>query len=64
MCNTADIKDFCIIHFKSLGRSTTSISAVTGDRAILAHKNAEQMLNDCSELQKSIISDASSSEVR
>lgn len=50
--NTADIEDFCIISVKSLGRSTASIVAVTGNRATEARKNAMNLLNEISNVQK------------
>ncbi|KAJ8935029.1 hypothetical protein NQ314_013054 [Rhamnusium bicolor] len=50
--NTSDIEDFCIISLKSLGRSTTSISAVTGDRAKLARSNAAELIEEIDILAK------------
>lgn len=52
--NTADIEDFCIISVKSLGRSTTSISAVTDDRAKLARSNAAELVEEIDALTKNI----------
>nr|CAI5830547.1 unnamed protein product [Callosobruchus analis] len=44
--NTGDIGDFCITSVKSEGRSTTSITAVTGDRAKLARANGAELLDE------------------
>lgn len=52
--NTSDIEDFCIINVKSLGRSTTSISAVTGDRAKLARSNGAELVEEIDALTKNI----------
>lgn len=52
--NTIDIKDFCIIGFRSLGRSTTSLYAVTGERAELARRNGNELLESIAALQKSV----------
>ncbi|XP_018576954.1 alanine--tRNA ligase, mitochondrial isoform X2 [Anoplophora glabripennis] len=52
--NTSDIGDFCIVNVKSLGRSTTSISAVTGDRAKLARSNAAELVEEIDALTKNI----------
>ncbi|GLV40333.1 Alanyl-tRNA synthetase mitochondrial [Carabus blaptoides fortunei] len=43
--NTSDIQDICITNVRSLGRSTTSLTAVTRDRAILARTNGEKIIN-------------------
>lgn len=44
--NTGDLQDFCIVSLKSLGRSTTSLHGVTGERAKLARNNAEELSED------------------
>lgn len=50
--NTADIKDFCIISVKSLGRSTASIVAVTGNRATQAKSNGKKLMQDVLNVEK------------
>lgn len=54
MFNTSDIEDFCIVNVKSLGRSTTSISAVTGERAKVARLNAAELVEEIDALTKNI----------
>lgn len=54
MFKTSDIEDFCIIGFKSLGRSTMSIHAVTGERARMARKNGDEIFDDIMTLQKNV----------
>ncbi|KAG5900572.1 hypothetical protein JTB14_022877 [Gonioctena quinquepunctata] len=49
--NTSDIEDFCIVNVKSLGRSITSISAVTGERAKLARKNGAELIEEIDSLK-------------
>lgn len=44
----------CITNLRSLGRSTTSLTAVTRDRAILARKNGEKILNKVMNIEKKI----------
>ncbi|KAJ8983104.1 hypothetical protein NQ317_001847 [Molorchus minor] len=52
--NTKDIEDFCIISLKSLGRSTASIMAVTGERAKLARANAVELTDEIDALIKNV----------
>ncbi|CAG9766243.1 unnamed protein product [Ceutorhynchus assimilis] len=52
--NTADLEDFCVVSLKSLGRSTTSLHGVSGDRAKLARKNAEELAEDIEVFKKSV----------
>ncbi|XP_008196000.1 alanine--tRNA ligase, mitochondrial [Tribolium castaneum] len=52
--NTSDIEDFCIVSMKSLGRSTTSIHGVTGDRAKVAKSNGTHLLTNLETLEKSV----------
>ncbi|XP_060519599.1 alanine--tRNA ligase, mitochondrial isoform X2 [Cylas formicarius] len=52
--NTSDLEDFCVIGMKSLGRSTQSVTAVTGDRAKLARQNAVRLSEEISLLKKSL----------
>lgn len=52
--NTGDIEEFFITGFKSLGRSTTSIVAVTGDRAKIAKQNGAKISEQVTQLQKSV----------
>lgn len=52
--NTEDIEDFCIISSKSLGRSTVSLHAVTGERAKLARKNASELQDDITILKMTL----------
>ncbi|XP_066152108.1 alanine--tRNA ligase, mitochondrial isoform X1 [Euwallacea fornicatus] len=52
--NTGDLEDFCIIHLKSLGRSTSSIHGVTGERAKLARENAKDLFADVAKFKDSI----------
>ncbi|CAH1117075.1 unnamed protein product [Phaedon cochleariae] len=52
--NTMDIKDFCIVNVKSLGRSTTSITAVTGDRAEMARKYGMELSEEIDSLKMNI----------
>lgn len=61
--NTGDLEDFCIISLKSLGRSTTSLHAVTGDRAKLARKNAEELQEDINIFKKSLDENLDKSDV-
>ncbi|KAJ8958583.1 hypothetical protein NQ318_016304 [Aromia moschata] len=49
--NTKDIEDFCIVHIKSLGRSTISISA---REAKLARLNAAELTEEIDTLTKNI----------
>ncbi|CAH1970486.1 unnamed protein product [Acanthoscelides obtectus] len=44
--NTGDIGDFCITSVKSLSRSTSAITAVTGDRAKLARASGAELLDE------------------
>ncbi|KAF5291353.1 hypothetical protein FQA39_LY03504 [Lamprigera yunnana] len=46
--NTSDIGDFCFIGLQSLGRSTTSLHAVTGACAEIARKNGDKVLKNVS----------------
>lgn len=50
--NTSDIVDFCITNYKSLGRSTASLTAVTREKAVLAHKNGKILLEKVEKLQE------------
>lgn len=52
--STGDIEDFCIVSTKSLGRSTTSIHGVTGDRAKTATANGIELLHNLEIFEKSI----------
>lgn len=52
--NTSDIIDFCIVQLKSLGRSTASIYAVTGDRARTARSNAQILTENIENFEKTI----------
>ncbi|KAJ8925311.1 hypothetical protein NQ315_009141 [Exocentrus adspersus] len=61
--NTSDIEDFCIVNVKSLGRSTASISAVTGDRAKLAKSNGVELVEEIDTLTKHIADNVDKPEV-
>ncbi|XP_050315762.1 alanine--tRNA ligase, mitochondrial isoform X2 [Anthonomus grandis grandis] len=52
--NTGDLEDFCVVSLKSLGRSSTSLHGVTGDRAKLARKNAEELAEDLALFKASV----------
>ncbi|XP_017775336.1 PREDICTED: alanine--tRNA ligase, mitochondrial isoform X2 [Nicrophorus vespilloides] len=52
--NTGDIGDFCMVSFKSLGRSTSSLYCVTGPRAKKARETGQELLNHVAQLQKSV----------
>ena len=52
MLNTEDLEDFCVIGLKSLGKSTVSLHAVSGKRARLARKNAEELGDDMAVFKK------------
>ncbi|KAB0804027.1 hypothetical protein PPYR_00997 [Photinus pyralis] len=52
--NTSDLEDFCFIGMQSLGRTTTSLHAVTGYRAKLAQKNGSQLLQEMQKCQKQL----------
>lgn len=52
--NTKDIKLFCFVAAKSLGRSTVSIHALTGDRAIKAKEYGASLHNELLQLHKSV----------
>lgn len=54
LLNTSDLLDFCIVGNKSVGRSTTSIYAVTGKRAMLARENGRKLLEELQELKVKI----------
>lgn len=54
MHNTADLQDFAIIGFKSLGRSTSSLVAVTGPKAKLVKENGVKMAEQVTQLQKNV----------
>lgn len=49
---TGDVRDFCVVSCKSLGRSATSIHGVTGNRAVLARRNGQQLLQDVEKLKR------------
>lgn len=50
--STGDIFDFCIVGVKSLSRSTTSITAVTGEKAKLARINGKELTDELESLRK------------
>lgn len=52
--NSADLEDFYIISSKSLGRSTTSLRAVTGPQAKIANKVGLELIEEVTNLQKKI----------
>ncbi|KAK5648526.1 hypothetical protein RI129_003418 [Pyrocoelia pectoralis] len=52
--NTSDLEDFCFIGMQSLGRTTTSLHAVTGYRAKLAKNNGLQLLQDLHKCEKQL----------
>ncbi|XP_072387690.1 alanine--tRNA ligase, mitochondrial isoform X1 [Diabrotica undecimpunctata] len=52
--NTADIEDFCITNIKSLGRSTSSLTAVTGERAQLVRRNGTQLVEQIEAFSKHV----------
>ncbi|XP_025831649.1 alanine--tRNA ligase, mitochondrial isoform X2 [Agrilus planipennis] len=52
--NTADLEDFCIVKVQSLGRTTTSIYAVTNGRAMKARENGVAALDKIADLRKSL----------
>ncbi|ERL85827.1 alanine--tRNA ligase, mitochondrial isoform X1 [Dendroctonus ponderosae] len=52
--NTADLEDFCIVSVKSLGRSSSSLHGVTGERAKLARRNAADLAEDIGVFKKSL----------
>ncbi|CAG9859655.1 unnamed protein product [Phyllotreta striolata] len=54
VANTADVEDFCLVNVKSLGRSTASVTAVTGEVARQARKNGALLLEQIEALSKKI----------
>lgn len=52
MYNTEDLQEFFITSFKSLGRSTTSLCAVTGTKAKLAKENGIKFSEEIAQLRK------------
>lgn len=52
--NTSDIRNFSIIKMKSLGRSTVSLSAVTGEKSKSATENALEISDEVVMLQKTV----------
>lgn len=52
--NTGDLEEFLITSFKSLGRSTTSITAVTGSKAKLAKENGTKLSEKIARLRKNL----------
>lgn len=48
--STGDVIDFCIVGVKSLGRSTTSVTAITGEKAKLARTNGMQLADEIESL--------------
>ncbi|XP_044751595.1 alanine--tRNA ligase, mitochondrial [Coccinella septempunctata] len=52
--NTSDIGNISIIKMKSLGRSTVSLSAVTGLKSKIATENASEISDEVSMLQKTV----------
>lgn len=51
LLSTGDLLDFCIIGVKSLGRSVTSITAVTGEKAKLAKVNGVELSDEVESLE-------------
>lgn len=49
--NTADLEDFCVTGLKSLGRSTVSLQAVTGNEAKQARSKGTEILRQVMKLQ-------------
>ncbi|XP_057653456.1 alanine--tRNA ligase, mitochondrial [Diorhabda carinulata] len=52
--NTSDIDDFCLTNIKSLGRSTTSLTAITGEKARRAKQNGAQLLEQIESFSKHV----------
>lgn len=52
--NAGDLEEFFITSFKSLGRSTTSLIAVTGPTAKLAYENGVKFSEEVARLQKAV----------
>lgn len=53
--NTNDLEGFSIINLKSLGRSTTSIYAVTGEKSKIAEKNGTLIFERVMKLKRNML---------
>lgn len=51
LLTTGDLIEFCITGIKSLGRSTVSITAVTGEKAKLARLNGTELIDEVASLE-------------
>lgn len=52
--NTNDLVDMCMVAFRSLGRSTSALYAVTGTKAQLAIRNGAELMNDIKLLKRTV----------